>query len=175
MIEGCLRGEGQWQHKLYETYSPRMFGICLRYAMSRPEAEDMLVEGFMQVFKALPTYRGKGPFEAWMYRIFVNTAINAYNSAKRRAQRVVADSDQMEEPAYDEDTPAAIDVADALQQALEALKEDDRMVFNLVAIDGLSYQQTAQRLRRPLTTIKSQYYRARDFLQHAMEQRLKRE
>ena len=88
MIEGCLRGEAQWQHRLYEAYSPRMFGVCLRYAPTRAEAEDMLIEGFMQVFRALPTYEGKGPFEAWMRRIFVNTAINAYHSARRRASHV---------------------------------------------------------------------------------------
>ncbi|MDY5969959.1 MAG: RNA polymerase sigma factor [Bacteroidales bacterium] len=173
MIEGCLRGEEQWQHKLYEAFSPRMFGVCLRYAASRHEAEDLLVEGFMQVFRALPTYKGKGPFEAWMYRIFVNTAINAYHRAKRQAQRVVIDSSQMVEPTCDEDTASTIDMADALQQSLNALKAEDRLVFNLIALEGFSYQETAQRLKRPVTTIKSQYYRARDFLRCAMEKRLK--
>ena len=64
-------------------------------------------------------------------------------------------------------------MAAALQHALALLKPEERVVFNLVAIDGVGYQEAAQRLRRPLTTVKSQYYRARDLMRLVMEKRLK--
>ncbi|MCK5339059.1 MAG: sigma-70 family RNA polymerase sigma factor, partial [Bacteroidales bacterium] len=55
-----------------------MFGICLRYAKNQMEAEDVLQEGFIKVFRYLKDYRNEGSLEGWIRRTMVNTAINFY-------------------------------------------------------------------------------------------------
>jgi RNA polymerase sigma factor (sigma-70 family) len=65
------------QEELYRRFSPRMYGVCLRYAGKVEEAEDILQEGFIKVYKKLNSYRGEGSFEGWIRRIFVNTSHRA--------------------------------------------------------------------------------------------------
>lgn len=62
-----------------------MFMICLRYGRDRAEAEDMLQEGFMQVFKDIHQFRGSGNLEAWMSRVMVRAALNHLRKWKGRS------------------------------------------------------------------------------------------
>ena len=66
------------QHELYNRFASKMYGVCLRYASNAEEAEDILQEGFIKVFKKINSFRGEGSFEGWIRRIFVNTAIEHY-------------------------------------------------------------------------------------------------
>ena len=75
LIEGCIKGDRKMQYELYERFAPKMYGVCLRYAANTEEAEDILQEGFIKIFKKISSYRGDGSFEGWIRRIFVNTAI----------------------------------------------------------------------------------------------------
>src|SRR5687767_15890945 len=78
LIEGCILGDRKMQYELYERFSPKMYGVCLRYAANAEEAEDILQEGFVKIFKKMGSYRGDGSFEGWIRRIFVNTAIEQF-------------------------------------------------------------------------------------------------
>ena len=66
------------QKMLYQLFSPKMYGVCLRYAGNEYDANDILQEGFIKVFKNLQKFRSEGSFEGWVRRIFVNTAIEHY-------------------------------------------------------------------------------------------------
>src|SRR5436190_23171309 len=76
--EGCFKGDRKYQQMLYNMFSPKMFGVCLRYANEYNTAQDLLQEGFVKVFKNIEKFRGEGSFEGWVRRIFVNTAIEHY-------------------------------------------------------------------------------------------------
>src|SRR5690606_39449341 len=68
-----------------------MLGVCMRYASSTFEAEDMLQTGFIKAFNNLDNYRGDGSFEGWIRRISVNTAIETYRRNRRSGQPVQLD------------------------------------------------------------------------------------
>ena len=57
LIEGCLQGDRKMQLLLYERFSAKMYGVCLRYAANTDEAEDILQEGFIKVFKKIGSFR----------------------------------------------------------------------------------------------------------------------
>jgi hypothetical protein len=78
IIRRCLNNNRQAQFELYEKYSPAMFGVCLRYAKNSTDAEDILQEGFIKVFRYLKDFTGRGSFEGWLRRIMVNSALNFY-------------------------------------------------------------------------------------------------
>ncbi|HEY0059147.1 MAG TPA: sigma factor, partial [Flavisolibacter sp.] len=74
LIAGCIQGDRKMQYELYHRFGPKMFGVCLRYAGNTDEAEDVLQEGFIKIFKKIGSFRSEGSFEGWIRRIFVNTA-----------------------------------------------------------------------------------------------------
>ena len=75
LIEGCRNGERLAQKELYETYSRKMMGVCLRYVNDRETARDLLQDGFVKVFTSMDSYSGIGSFEGWMRMIFVYCAL----------------------------------------------------------------------------------------------------
>ena len=74
-IQACVKGDRKAQNRLYDQYKVKMFGICMRYASNREEAEDMLLEGFFRVFKDLHQFRNQCPLEAWIRKVMINSAL----------------------------------------------------------------------------------------------------
>src|SRR5436853_142282 len=86
MVKGCSENDGRAQKALYERFSRRMFGVCLRYTPTREEAEDILQEGFVKVFQAIGMYKNFGPLENWIKKIVVNTALDHYRQQYARME-----------------------------------------------------------------------------------------
>ena len=76
LVKDCLKGRPQAQRELYEQFSEIMLGVCYRYTRSMRDAEDVLQEGFVKVFRYLHQYKQQGELGAWIRRIMVNTALN---------------------------------------------------------------------------------------------------
>ena len=76
MLKGCKENNAQAQEYLYSLYSPKMLGVCFRYAKNKEDAEDMMQEAFIKVFGQIHQYRGEGSLEGWVRRIMVHTCIN---------------------------------------------------------------------------------------------------
>ena len=80
--EGCLRNDRKQQEMLYKILAPKMLAVCMRYAKDKDEAQDILQEGFIKMFKNMNNYRGEGSLEGWIRRIMVHSAISRYRKAK---------------------------------------------------------------------------------------------
>jgi RNA polymerase sigma factor (sigma-70 family) len=163
LIGGCLKGNGKAQKEFYERFASRMMGVCLRYADDVPMAEDFLQEGFIKVFTNLKHYRSDGPVEAWIQRIMVNTALEIL-----RKKDVLRQSVDIEAAfAVSDDYPDAFRQLKAaeLLEHIQALPAGFRTVFNLFAIEGYSHQEIAAMLNISEGTSKSQYARAKAWLQ----------
>lgn len=168
LIKGCLKGQAKAQKALYDRYSGKMFGICLRYSKHRHNAEDLLQEGFIKVFKYLKNFRGDGSFEGWLRRIFVNTAIEHF-----RKNSPMYSMQDIPEKWHEVDHNTAISdmSAEELMTLVNALSDGYRMVFNLYVIDGLNHREIGERLGISEGTSKSQLARARALLQKMIKQR----
>jgi RNA polymerase sigma-70 factor (ECF subfamily) len=162
LIEGCMKGNRQMQYELYERFAPKMFGVCLRYAANTEEAEDILQEGFIKIFKKMGSYRGDGSFEGWIRRIFVNTAIEQFRK-KTYLQPITEQEESTIEGKY-------ISVLDHLAekdiiQLIQKLSPGYRTVFNMYVIEGYTHKQIAEALGISEGTSKSQLSRAKLILQ----------
>ena len=82
MLAGSTKNNAAAQEALYNRFSPRMLGVCYRFAKNREDAEDMLQEGFIKVFTQLHQYRNEGALEGWIRRIIVHTCINILKKNK---------------------------------------------------------------------------------------------
>src|SRR3954471_7688970 len=88
LLNRCKAGERIAQEMLYKQFASKMLGVCIRYAADKMEAEDMLQNGFIKVFKSLEGYRGDGSFEGWIRRIMVHCCIECYRKRHKLMQVV---------------------------------------------------------------------------------------
>ena len=154
------------QNILYNKYSPKLFGTCLRYAKNYADAEDILQEGFIKVFKYLKDFRNEGYLEGWMRKIMVTTAINFY----KRKSLLNKDIDPEHVKVPSTATPDAISRLsnEELLSIIQELPEGYRMVFNLNSIEGYSHKEISEIMNISINTSKSQLSRARISLQNKL-------
>ncbi|MFT3903288.1 MAG: RNA polymerase sigma factor [Niabella sp.] len=162
LIKGCIDGDRRMQEQLYNRFSPKMYAVCLRYASNSEEAQDILQDAFIKVFKKLDSYRGDGSFEGWVRRIFVNTAIE-YFRRKKYLQPVTEKEENTIEGQYVSvlDELAERDILDLVTQ----LSPGYRTVFNLYVVEGYSHKEIGDMLGISEGTSKSQLSRAKGILQ----------
>lgn len=174
MVAACQKNVRQAQKELYNRFVYMMKGICLRYAMDEMEAEDVLQEAFIRVFKSLDNYTGQGALGAWIRKITVNMALEQYRKNKTQKNMAVV---------YDmkEANPMAADNAieklglDELLKKIQALPPGFRMVFNLYAIEGYNHAEIGEMMNISEGTSKSQYSRARVLLRQMIDEDRQRE
>lgn len=167
LYEGCRTGSRQAQEKLYQAMASKMFGVCMRYARSTFEAEDMLQAGFIKVFGSMDSYRGEGSFEGWIRRIIVNTAIESYRRNMRRGQPVeIGEVYEDVQQTFSMDTLECED----LLRIIQTLPDGYRIVFNMYALEGFSHKEIAEALQISEGASKSQLSRARTWLKEKIKQ-----
>jgi RNA polymerase sigma factor (sigma-70 family) len=168
LITKCIEGNRAAQAQLYHFYARRMRGVCVRYAKSDFEAEDIFQEAFIKVFRYLKNYKMQGSFDGWVRRIVVNTAIDHYKanlSNNNHLHLDVFEDYQLNSVVM----PADLEVED-MMRVLEKLPDGYKMVFNLYAIEGYSHKEIADMLNISEGTSKSQLSKARKYIQVLFQQ-----
>lgn len=167
LIKGCIKGERHAQELLYQQYSPRMFAICLRYTKAQQEAEDVLQESFIKVFRQIKNYKGEAPLVFWIKRIIINTALNSQRSKLYLYPMV--DVDDLKE-LQGEQQDVADYTLEELMNMVKSLPGSSQIIFNLYAIEGYKHKEIAEMLGISVGTSKSQYSRARFLLKERMKE-----
>ena len=160
IVERCKKGDRKAGEKLYHMFSAKMFAICIQYSKSREEAEDNLQDGFIKILESIGQYTGKGSFEGWMKRIFINTALEKYR--KNRSLQVVEEvPDVVDEDDVGDDLSIPPNV---LFEFVNQLPEKYRLVFNLYVMENMQHKEIAAMLGISDGTSKSNLARAKDIL-----------
>lgn len=167
LIAKCKSADRKAQELLYKQFASKMLAVCMRYAVDKMEAEDMLQNGFIRVFQKINDYRGDGSFEGWMRRIMVHSSIEYY---RKHHKMTVVD---IEESGYEQPVNAtaasSLETKD-LMAMIQQLPTGYRMVFNLYAIEGYSHREIAEMAGITEGASKSQLSRARTLLKQKIEQ-----
>lgn len=162
IITGCLEKNNACQRLLFNQHSQKLMTICLRYAASVSDAEDMLQEAFVRIFSSIHQYKFKGFFEGWLRTITVNTCL-------RKLEKVKFHHDDAAVLESVEDTmqPHAISSLSEkeLIRLISSLPDGYRIVFNLSVIEGYSHEEIAKLLKIEPVTSRSQLMKARKLLQ----------
>ncbi|MFZ4425680.1 MAG: RNA polymerase sigma factor [Saprospiraceae bacterium] len=166
LVKGCLSGRQKYQEELFRRYSGKMFGVCLRYARHRMEAEDVLQDAFVKIFEHLPQFAFKGSLEGWIRRIVVNTAIKTFDRKPFTHEQIGIDPNW---DAIAPDTPGDAAMGEKeLLRLINRLPDGYRVVFNLFAIEGYGHQEISEMLGIQESTSRSQLVKARKFLQEQL-------
>jgi len=168
LVKECLRGNPAAQRQLYELFAAPMLGVCYRYTKSITDAEDVLQEGFVKVFRHLNQYKSEGELGAWIRRIMVNTALN-YLKKSKKYQYDLSYEELTLHPVTTDQHPAVKLQAKELAEIVRQLPTGYQTVFNLHAVEGYTHVEIGQMLGISETTSRSQYSRARALLMTWLE------
>jgi len=163
IIEKCLKNDRASQKLLYNSYAPKMYAVCMRYASKRVAADDILQEAFIKVFKYLASFQFTGSFEGWIRRIVVRTALD----------HIKKYADPFEDFTDSEAEETMIAVNDAMTSLgtqelfsiVQSLPEGKKMIFNLYVFEGYSHKEIAELLGISVMTSKGQLSKAKKMLQ----------
>ena len=146
-----------------------MFPVCIRYVGDRMLAEDVLQEGFITLFTKLKSYKGDGSFDGWARRIFVTTALMSLR--KKDALKMSEDLDAIKGMKAETTTQVQNIGYKELMELVVSLPPGFRTVFNMYAIEGYSHKEIAEALGITETTSRTQFSRARLWLQNKIKDR----
>ena len=171
LVKRVQRGDSAAFDLLVRKYQHRIAALIGRYISDWSECQDVAQETFLRAYRALGNFRGDAQFYTWLHRIAVNTAKNHLVAQNRRPPTDdidVSDAEQFESGMRlrDTDTPERELMRQQLEQtvmrAVEGLPEELRQAITLREVDGLSYEQIAQRMDCPIGTVRSRIFRARE-------------
>lgn len=167
LIDACKKRDRNAQRVLYERYAPVMMGVCLRYSKEEQAARDLLHDGFIRIFSQIDSFSGKGSFEGWLKRIFVNMALENYRNDKKKYRF-------MEEYGYlaagdfdfEADDPVNIEEVsmEKVLEMIQSLPQGYRTVFNLFVFENISHRKIGEMLGINEAASRSQFCRAKAIL-----------
>ncbi|MDE5732938.1 MAG: sigma-70 family RNA polymerase sigma factor [Bacteroidales bacterium] len=146
-----------------------MFPICMRYIGDRVLAEDVLQDGFITLFTRLESYKGEGSFEGWARKIFVTTAL--MNLRKKDALKMSDELDLARGMKAETMSQTQAMNYKELMALVMGMPPGFRAVFNMYAIEGYSHKEIGVMLGISETTSRTQFSRARAWLQNKIKER----
>lgn len=152
------RGDANALEALYLRHGPRAMAVALRVLRERSDAEEVLQETFMEVWRRAREYSpARGTVEAWLLTITRTRSIDRLRSRSARARVVEAKSAEPAEgmPKLPDALSAAAQDARRVQAALAALPPEQRLALELAYWEGLSQTEIAERTGQPLGTVKT--------------------
>jgi len=161
LIDACSKGKRKAQEELYARYSSKMYPIALRYSKMQQEAEDILQEAFIKVFKNIKDFRKDSSLAYWIKRIVINTALNHQRSKLYLYPMVdIGDLRNHTGP----ELILSNFTYEELLAMVRRLPTGCQVIFNLYAIEGYKHHEIAKQLNISEGTSKSQYARAKGLL-----------
>lgn len=168
LIQQVLLGKKRAERVLYDKYKQLWFRLCLRYGRNRSEAEDILQEGLLFIFRDLKQFdANRGQFKSWSCRVLVNAALRYLK--KNQWQQSFSDLETVTTEASISNDILEQLSAKELTLIIQKLPSGYRVVFNMYAIEGYSHKEIAQELNISVSTSKSQLFKARRALKKDLE------
>lgn len=164
IIEGCRRHDRKAQRALYDAFAPMAMGLCMRYASDRDAAQDLMQDGFVQVFENIGRLRDPERLGAWVYRLMLNECLKQFRRRKRTPYIV---DNQVEGVQLPLDPFGTEEVVAALQRLAPA----QRMAFNLVEVEGYTYEEAAVQMKCSEVNVRALLSRAKSCLREMLTKR----
>ncbi len=159
IIEGCKSKEPKCQEALVRLYAPILINICRRYVYDPDLAYDAMQECFLNTFKYIEKFSGKGSFDGWIKRIAVNCALGVRK--KMKGDLYIHEMEQVLH--LSTDIPDAVSnlKEEELLKIVDQLPESCGIIFKLFVLEGYAHKEIAEMLGIKESSSRSQLARAR--------------
>jgi RNA polymerase sigma-70 factor (ECF subfamily) len=167
--------------ELLDRYEDKVFRLAYRFVRNETEAQEILQDTFLSIWRKLGTFKGDAQFSSWLYRVAANAALMRLRAQRRHPEISTEElpvgflDNNGQLPAAGEnwarrpdDQLQSEELRDHIQQAVDALPELYRTVFLIRDVEGLSTEETAEVLGISVPTVKTRLHRARIALRDAI-------
>jgi RNA polymerase sigma-70 factor, ECF subfamily len=178
LVERVQKGDNSAFDLLVRKYQHKVVAVISRYISDWSECQDVAQEAFIRAYRAMAAFRGDSQFYTWMYKIAINTAKNYLVSQGRRPPTddiaiddavLLEGGGRLKDRATPEHELLRQEIEQTVFATVEELPEDLRTAITLREVDGLSYEEIAEKMNCPIGTVRSRIFRARD----AIDQKLR--
>lgn len=173
IIQGCIKANRDSQKQLYKLYYGFAMSICMRYSTHYTEAEEIVNDGFLKIFKKIdafePSYQScEASFVGWIKKIFIHTAIDNYRKNNKSYTIPILDDSHLE---ISENSASPIDNMSYKEiiELVQKLSPTYRTVFNLFVLDGYKHEEISKQLNISVGTSKSNLAKARINIQKMLK------
>ncbi len=172
LLTKLMAGDVDAFSALVDRYKVRLFNLIYRILQNKQEAEDILQETFLRVFKEKKRYSSKYAFSTWIYTIALNLCRNELKRKKRfKFFGIDLVKDDHRFAVYPQGN--SCNLSSILEKAIASLPAKYREAFLLREVNHLSYEEMSQCMGVPLGTVKSRVNRARLMLQNKLKPKIK--
>ncbi len=183
IINGCRKGDLSLQKLLYKKYFNLFMGMSMRYVSRREDAEEILNNAFLRIFRYISKYNNTGSFEGWMKRIVVNCCLDYIKGSQYLQQgKVISLHNNYQDgyvPGHETENPGntsnnlAVEKYDRqyLLDLLQHLPEVTRTVFNLYVFEEYSHREIGQTLDMAERTSQAHLAKARQLLTERLDKK----
>lgn len=185
LVARCKAGDSMAFDELISTHQGRVFNTAFRLMGNYEEALDLTQEVFLNCFRKINSFKGDAAVSTWLYRITVNTAKNRWKHQRSRGLHQMAsldaplsaeDEERVKQFPDGQPTPRQVasdrEAMESLDQYLQRLSEEHRVVMVLRYVEELSYEEIVEILGISIGTVKSRIHRARHELREMMQEHL---
>ena len=169
VVEACRRGDPEAFRVLFETHKDRVYSIALRYSGDATVAMDIAQDTFLKLLSSIGDYRGDANFETWLYRVVVNRCLDHH----RRGRKLLPVVNDLLDLIWN--TGETIlhqllrtEFEENVQEVIQTLAPEQRMVVVLRYTEGLSYEEIAEILGCSTGTVGSRLSRAHRVLERRL-------
>ncbi|MCD6050958.1 MAG: sigma-70 family polymerase sigma factor [Verrucomicrobia bacterium] len=183
LVRKAQSGDMDAYDQLMRKYQERIYATVYHMTSNHEDANDLAQETFVKAYSALKNFKGDSSFFTWVYRIAVNKTINFLKTRKNRSFLSLNDLDQQVEHDQElvelvsEQTPRRAaglsELQEKLNEAMQKLSEDHRMVVTLHDVQGLSHEEIGKIMDCNTGTVRSRLFYARQQLQANLSDYLK--
>ena len=177
LVQRVQAGEKAAFDLLVRKYQHRVAAVISRYIHDWSEVQDVAQDTFLRAYRAIGNFRGDAQFYTWLHRIAVNTAKNhlvAHNRRPPTDDIEVETAEQFESGLRlrDNDTPERELMRQQMEQtvmrAVERLPQELQGAITMREVEGLSYEEIAERMQCPIGTVRSRIFRAREAIDNEL-------
>ncbi len=170
LCQRCQQGDIHALEELYKKHKDKVYALALRLTNNVQDAEDIVQEIFIQVYRKIDQFRGDAAFSSWLYRIATNVTLSTLRRRKRSSRELPAEEILTQEGHSETQTSRLL--RPFLEEAIVSLPPKARMAFVLHDIQGFQHQEIAKMLNCSVGTSKSQLHKARAQLRKFLRPRL---
>lgn len=164
IIIDCLQNDRVAQKALYDQYKTEMYTLSYRITNNFEDANDVLQEGFLQVFESLKSFSGKSQLGTWIHTIIARTALK---KIKNKIHFLEISEFEESDPI---DWSTIINVQ-YLEKAIESLPDGYRSIFTLYEIEGFKHKEIAEMMNISINTSKTQLFKAKRMLKEKLKEK----
>jgi RNA polymerase sigma-70 factor (ECF subfamily) len=163
LAQDAAAGDISAFEELYERHNRRVYSLCLRMTQNVSEAEDLMQEAFIQLFRKIGSFRGDSAFTTWLHRLTVNQVLMHFRKRSVKLEKTTEEGETPVQIVQGTGNPNQMPVIDriALDKAIAQLPPGYRTVFVLHDVEGHEHEEIARMLNCAVGTSKSQLHKAR--------------